>query len=208
MAVLLTVLAAIASGMAFMKRGLFSGACALIAVLFSAIAGVAFGAPVAHMTEFDSPYTYPLCVAAIAVLAFVVIRGLLIFIDVEVEFAPLVERAGGALTGAAAGLIAAAFVGLCGVLSPLPGPVAWLEQGMRHAAKSLLVSGHFATQLISSGGSWSLADIEAADPYRPAGLPRPAEPVPAAEPASPEAAPGGAPASESESVPQSRAGSE
>lgn len=182
MAILLGLLIAAAAGMAFMKRGLFSAATALVAVLFAAVAGVAFGAPVAHLTEWQSAYTHAACVAGIGLLAFVVIRGVLIFIDVEVEFHPLVDRIGGAVAGAASAGVAFGFVALCAVLMPLPKQVAWFERSLRQSTEMILVPGHFVTRLAPGRKAWGLRAIEEAGvPY---GVYVPPPPPPQADPES------------------------
>ena len=149
MAFMAAILLGVLLGLAYSRRGLFLGAVALVAVFLSAAGAIGFGALIVHTVGVQSPYALAITMFGVALLGFAIIRGALVFMNDEVDFHPVVEHIGGAVTGAATGLIIVGFLCVCLLSMPLPKLLSGAEENTRQATAIILVPCRTVTLLLT-----------------------------------------------------------
>ncbi len=148
MAVLVAIIAGIGLGLLYSRRGLFLAAITLVAAFLSIMAALGFGATVVQTVGVQSEYAYGATMLAIAAFVFLVIRGTLVFINEDVDFHPLVERAGGALVGLALGLFVVGFSCVCMLCMPFPDVLRNAKPNTEQATALVLLPCQTVTRLL------------------------------------------------------------
>ncbi len=151
MAVAAAIVVGVALGLSYSRKGLFLGSLLLVTVFLSVAAAMAFGAAAVRSIGVQSPYAYSIAMASIALFAFIFIRGALVFIDHDVDFHPILERVGGALTGLASGLMVVGFVCVCLLSMPFPKPLKVAQENAEKATALALVPCRAAGRLLPGG---------------------------------------------------------
>ncbi len=148
MAIIAGIVVGVALGLSYSRKGLFLASMALVAVFLSITAALGFGATVVHTIGVESEYAYSITMFAIALFAFMIIRGALVFIDDDVDFHPFLERAGGAVLGLATGLLAFGFVCVCLLCMPFPKLLSSAEDNTAQATAMILLPCQAAAKLL------------------------------------------------------------
>ncbi len=148
MAVAAAIVVGVALGLSYSRKGLFLGSLTLVTVFLSVAAALAFGAAAVRSIGVQSPYAYSIAMASIALFAFILIRGALVFINDDVDFHPILERVGGAVTGLASGLMVVGFVCVCLLSMPFPKPLKVAQENAQKATALALVPCRAAGRLL------------------------------------------------------------
>ncbi len=159
MAVAAAIVVGVALGLSYSRKGLFLGSMTLVTVFLSVAAAMAFGASTVRSIGVQSPYAYSIAMASIALFAFIFIRGALVFIDHDVDFHPILERIGGALTGLASGLLLVGFVCVCLLSMPFPKPLKVAQENTQMATALALVPCRAAGRLLPGREPLELENI-------------------------------------------------
>ena len=172
MPVLICIVVGLLSGLAFMRKGMYLACLAFVSVLLATIAGLGFGATVAHMAEVPSVYSYAGSVAGVAVVMFAVSWCSFRFVDTNVDFHPMLERIGGAAIGMMTGLLATGFLCACLLCAPLPAQLESARAGLQEAATLAIAPSQFIIRLMPGGETFDLDTIiRAGGKYGPDGAP-------------------------------------
>lgn len=148
MAVLVAIIVGIGLGLLYSRRGLFLAAITLVSAFLSIMTALGFGATVVHTVGVESEYAYGTTMLAIATFVFLVIRGILVFINEDVDFHPLVERVGGALVGLALGLFVIGFGCICMLCMPFPDVLRNAKPNTEQATALVLLPCQTVTRLL------------------------------------------------------------
>jgi hypothetical protein len=143
----------------YSRRGLFLAAITSVAAFLSIMTALGFGAVVVHTVGVQSEYAYGATMLAIAAFVFLVIRGTLVFINEDVDFHPLVERAGGALLGLALGLFVVGFGCVCMLCMPFPDALRNAKPNATEATALALVPCQTVTRLLPGARSLQLSGL-------------------------------------------------
>jgi hypothetical protein len=82
----------------------------LVSTFLAAAAALGFGPGVASLMGADTPFRYTLIVVLTALVSCGLFRALLVPMNEDIDFHPVVDRVGGALTGMACGALAMGFI--------------------------------------------------------------------------------------------------
>lgn len=159
MAVAAAIVVGVALGLSYSRKGLFLGSLTLVTVFLSVAAALAFGPAAVRSIGVQSPYAYSIAMASIALFAFILIRGALVFIDHDVDFHPILERVGGAITGLASGLMVIGFVCVCLLSMPFPKPLKVAQENAQTATALALVPCRAAGRLLPGREPLKLENI-------------------------------------------------
>ena len=148
MPILICIVVGLLIGLAFMYKGMYLACLTFVSVLLAAMAGLGFGAVVAHMAEVASVYSYAVSMAGVAVVTFALLQYSFHYVDTDVYFHPALERIGGGAIGMMTGLLATGFVCACLLCAPLPAPIESAREGLQKAA-TLAVAAHAVARVPS-----------------------------------------------------------
>jgi len=177
---------------------LFDGAVTLISVFLAALVAVAFGTSAVHGIGWPEQYALAVTMAGIGLLVFIFIRGALVLVDTDVDFHPVIERLGGALTGLGTGLLIVGFASLCVLSMPVPPKLAPLQRSANRTTDLVLAPCRSVATLVPGAYVFELDNLlavagEQYSSYVPP-PPPPPPPSPLASPDDPQPPPeGGAP---------------
>ncbi len=187
MAIMAAILLGVVLGLSYSRKGLFLGAVVLVSVFLSIVGALGFGAVIVHTVGVRSPYAYTITMLGIALLGFAIIRGALVFMNDDVDFHPVVEHIGGALTGIATGLIIVGFLCVCLLSMPFPEFLGGAKKNSRQATSMILVPCRAAAKLLPGERPLELESLRAAPGPRFSSYEPPPSPPPEPKASSPDA---------------------
>ncbi len=190
MGMIIAVVVGVLLALLYSRSGLFAAAVALVSVFLAALTALGLGVSVVHAVGMESPHALGAAMAAVGVFSFMVIRGLLMFVNPDVDFHPLIERLGGGLVGLATGLVAVGFVCVCVLCTPYAKKLGTNQGGTEQAAALVLEPSRRVTELLHLNGAQPLSVgrlLAVAGPRFSPSVPPPPQPEHSAEPESIEA---------------------